>query len=214
MRQALKDFSLLEVEDILTREVYYGCRQEWFATSWKRVSGCGPSVVSTIMNYISRSRETEVTPGDTSVRTTKDAMKRLMDDVWMFVTPTLRGIPSTKILRDGIDRYVSHHALALDADELVIPKRRELRPPLGDVVSFLTTALEWNIPVAFLSLDNGEEKALDTWHWVVLVSVAYDNDAGSATIEVIDECRLFEANLRRWYETTAVGGGFVRLRPR
>ncbi|MDR2357186.1 MAG: hypothetical protein LBD92_03745 [Oscillospiraceae bacterium] len=210
IRQALKDYSLLEVEDELTRETYCGCRQEWFATSWKRASGCGPSVVSTIMNYISRSREKDGPPG----RVTKDAMRRLMDDVWTFVTPTLRGIPSTKILRDGIDRYVSHNALGLSADELVIPRRRELRPPLRDVVSFLKTALEWDIPVAFLSLDNGEEKVLDTWHWVVLVSLAYEPGADAVNVEVIDECRMFEANLRKWYETTAVGGGFVRLRPR
>ncbi|MDR1588589.1 MAG: hypothetical protein LBS51_00130 [Oscillospiraceae bacterium] len=214
IRRAVNDFSLLEIEDELTREVYYGCRQEWYATSWKRLSGCGPSVVSTIMNYILRSRGTDAVPAGASWRATKNEMKRLMDDVWMFVTPTMRGIPNTKILRDGIDRYVSHHALGLDADELIIPKLRELRPPLGDVVTFLETALEWDIPVAFLSLDNGEEKALDTWHWVALVSVTRDTDADSARIEVLDECRLFEADLRKWYETTAVGGGFVRLRPR
>jgi hypothetical protein len=160
-----------------------------------------------VVNYIDRSRAEDG-------RATKDEMRSLMDDVWAFVTPTMRGIPNTKILRDGIERYTAHRELDFGVGELVIPRRREMRPPLAEVTSFLAAALSEDVPVAFLSLDNGEEKRLDTWHWVVLVSVEYDRDADTAGIEVIDECRLFEADLRKWYDTTAVGGGFVSMRPR
>lgn len=203
---------MLKVEDEISREVYYGCRQQWYATGWKRVSGCGPSVVSTIVSYIERSQALADAPGETAPIVTKERMRALMDDVWISVTPTMRGIPNTRILREGIQRYAHRRSLDVETDELAIPGRREARPPLSAVVSFLEGALVQDVPVAFLSLDNGEEKALDTWHWVVLVSVEHDPGAGCASVEVIDECRLFRADLRKWYETTSVGGGFVSLR--
>jgi hypothetical protein len=212
VKQALRDYDLLKVEDDISREVYYGCRQQWYATGWKRVSGCGPSVVSTIMNYLERSRAQAGEERDEAANVTKERMVCLMDDVWISVTPTLRGIPNTRILREGIERYASRRSLDLETDELAIPGKRDARPPLSAVISFLKDALEQDVPVAFLSLDNGDEKALDTWHWVVLVSVEHDEGAGRALIEVIDECRLFGADLRKWYETTSAGGGFVSLR--
>ncbi|MDR1299591.1 MAG: hypothetical protein LBJ84_05000 [Oscillospiraceae bacterium] len=212
VKQALRDYNLLKVEDDISREIYYGCRQQWYATGWKRVSGCGPSVVSTIMNYMERSQALAGALCETSAQVTKERMVCLMDDVWISVTPTLRGIPNTRILREGIERYASRRSLELETGELSIPGRREARPPLSEVISFLKDALAQDVPVAFLSLDNGDEKALDTWHWVVLVSVEHDPGAEYARIEVIDECRLFGADLRKWYETTSAGGGFVSLR--
>jgi hypothetical protein len=174
-------------------------------------------VVSTIVSYIDRARASRGADGSaaSSGRVTRESMTELMDDVWAFVTPTMRGIPNTKILRDGIDRYVAHRCLGLMADEFVVSRKREARPPLSAATSFLADALARDIPVAFLSLDNGEETALDSWHWVVVVSIEYEPgpDTGFACVEVIDECRMFKADLRKWYATTAVGGGFVSLRP-
>jgi hypothetical protein len=214
IRQAVKNYRLLEVENDSADEVCYGCRQEWYSTSWKRVAGCGPSVVSTIINYVTRARETARAPEGPPARASIDEMRKLMDDVWAYVTPTIRGIPNTRILREGIERYVERNCAGFDIRELAVPKRREMRPPLAEIVAFLTDALAADVPAAFLALDSGDEKRLDAWHWVTLVSVEYEPDMSAVSVEVIDECRLFEANLLRWYATTSAGGGFVSLRPR
>jgi hypothetical protein len=66
--------------------------------------------------------------------------------------------------------------------------------------------------VAFLSLDNGQEELLDSWHWVTLLALqCEEEDGGAVFADVADEGKLLHVDLKKWFDTTNLGGGFVRF---
>ncbi len=58
--------------------------------------------------------------------------------------------------------------------------------------------------MAFLSLDKGAEEKLDSWHWVTVLTLSYEPDGSFAEAGVADEGKFFEADLRKWYDTTSL----------
>jgi hypothetical protein len=81
------------------------------------------------------------------------------------------------------------------------------------MLGFLSDALRRDTPVAFLSLDRGRERKLDSWHWVMLIAVSYEDDGAAATATVLDGGKKLDVDLKVWYDTTARGGGFVAFVP-
>ena len=205
---SIKNIKLFEVIDEAYEETFCGGWQEWYGVWWKRLSGCGPTTVSNIVSYISRA--------GSSAADTPQMMKAefvaLMDDVWKYVTPSVRGIPSPAALIKGTAGYIAARSLELVTEELNIPRNRLLRPELKKLLDFIAQSLENDIPVAFLSLDKGEEVLLDSWHWVTLLTLRYEEDGSAAFAEVADEGKLLYVDLKRWYDTTGLGGGFVRFK--
>ena len=122
-----------------------------------------------------------------------------------------RGIPTTAALIKGAVGYIAARNLELVPEELDIPKNKRLRPELPMLLTFIGQALESDLPVAFLSLDNGQEENLDTWHWVTLLTLQYEEDGSAAFADVADEGKLLHVDLKKWYDTTGLGGGFVRF---
>jgi hypothetical protein len=202
----LHNLNLIQIAEEDSRDPYYGGLQQWYSTRWKRLSGCGPTVVTGIVNYLSRARD-EDDPGDAPVP--KKTFQKLMEDVWKFVTPTVRGIPSTDILRRGALQYIKARDLRIRLDFLDVDEAIDSRPALDRLLAFLRDALENDAPVAFLNLHSGSEEALDSWHWVTVISLEYEPDESAASIEFVDEGRIIKINLKSWYLTTALGGGFV-----
>jgi hypothetical protein len=209
-KAAIQDISLMEVVDQTASEKYCGGWQEWYGAWWRRMSGCGPTVVSNIICYLNRRHMN--TEGLSPV--TKTDFTELMEEVWHYVTPTIRGIPTTAALRTGIEKYIMEKGLNITLEEADIPKNKHLRPDFRMLLSFLADALSDDMPVAFLSLNKGTEPKLDDWHWVTLLSVEYEEDGSAARAEIADEGQLFQVDLRNWYNTTTLGGGFVAFRLR
>jgi hypothetical protein len=208
MKTSLVNIKLLEVIDELSSDTHIGGWQEWYANWWKRTAGCGPTVVATIMSYISRSRlygTGECPP------LTIGTFRELMEEVWEFVTPGFGGIPTTAALMKGARAYIAEKQLPFRLEELDIPKQRSQRPDMKVIINFLTEALSQDTPVAFLSLDKGKEELLDSWHWVTLLALDAEEDGSQLEADITDEGRLLHVNLKNWYETTAIGGGFVRF---
>ena len=204
---SIKNMKLFEVLDE-NAEVYYGGWQEWYGAWWKRMSGCGPTTVSSIISYINRSRtgaENEPAPFS------KCDFQDLMEDVWEFVTPGMQGIPSTAALKKGVSAYIASKRLDLLPEELDIPKKKIYRPEFKNLLAFLAESLDNDLPVAFLSLDKGEEELLDTWHWVTVLALQYEEDGSKAFADVADEGKLLHVDLKKWFDTTKIGGGFVRF---
>lgn len=206
--KSIRNPALLEIYDDHSEAVYYGCDQEWYPTRWQRMSGCGPTAVTNLVYYRSRSLGGGE---DGPVRPTKSGCLSLMQDVWRYVTPTMRGIPSTRMLCEGAAAYAEARALELELSVLDVPKERNLRPKFTELLRFLDGALRNDAPVAFLNLDNGEEKQLDSWHWVTIVSIEYAEDGRTAFVEVLDEGQIKKIDLFLWFCTTKLGGGFVRF---
>lgn len=208
IKTSIKNLHLLEVLDEETSTIYHGGWQHWYTVWWKRLSGCGPTTVATIVDYIRRSGDSDLS--DPAVMKKRD-FQQLMEAVWEHVTPGFRGIPSTGALMKGARRYIEAYGVGLTLEEIDIPRNIKQRPVLGTLTEFLDEALACDMPVAFLSLDKGEEPLLDTWHWVTLVALEHEDDGSAVFADVADEGKLLHVDLKKWFETSKRGGGFVRF---
>lgn len=132
-----------------------------------------------------------------------------MEEIWKFVTPTRAGIPTTKLFYESVTAYTKTKGLDVEYRYCDLPKKKSLRPKFMDVVYFLEGALQQDSPIAFLNLCNGDEKNLEPWHWVTIISLEYSEDGESAFIDILDEGMIKKINLLLWYKTTTHGGGFV-----
>jgi hypothetical protein len=206
---SIQNLSLFKIYDEITQSSYYGCDQEWYTTKWQRISGCGPTVASNIIYYLNRTYANSE-PNNSS--TTKNDCLKLMEEMWKYVTPTLKGVSSTKIFFNGLLAYSKLNNLNLKHDFIDIPKKRLLRPKFSRLLSFLNDALCNDSPVAFLNLNNGAVEQLYSWHWVTIVTLEYSEDGSTAFTTILDEGVIKKVNLAQWFQTTTLGGGFVSFK--
>ena len=204
--RSIQNVSLFKIQDEDTQNTFYGFDQEWYTTEWQRRAGCGPTVVANIVYYLNCSRSGSST---NSLLPTKREALSLMEEVYQYVTPTPRGIPSTKLLYDDVLNYAKVMALNMKLGIFNVPKNRGFRPLFHSLVSFLDRALCNDTPIAFLNLDNGAEKRLDSWHWVTIISLEYASDGSIANINILDGGSIKKVDLAKWFHTTTLGGGFV-----
>ncbi|MDR1651983.1 MAG: hypothetical protein LBR87_09370 [Synergistaceae bacterium] len=203
-RTALKNIDAFKIMDENTGESFYGCSQDWFGTEWQRMAGCGPSVVSNMMIY-----RNNIDQGGNNKVNRKTSCLSLMEEVWKFVTPTPRGIPSTDLLCEFVGRYAASMNRHVACAHCEVPQDPSLRPPVPEVASYLEKALASDIPVAFLNLCSGDEENLDEWHWVTVVSLEQAASGGHALLKILDRGFISAVDLDLWLKTTKNGGGFV-----
>lgn len=206
--RSIKNENLFKIDDNNTQNTIYGCDQEWFTTEWQRRAGCGPTVAANIIYYLNCTRNNFRTD---KLPLTKSEALSLMEEVYEYVTPTPRGIPTTKLLYNDVQNYAQAMSLDMKIGVMDVPENRELRPQFHDLIAFLDKALSNDIPIAFLNLDNGTEKKLDSWHWVTIISLEYELDGNIANISFLDGGTINKINLGQWFNTTTLGGGFVIL---
>ena len=120
------------------------------------------------------------------------------------------GVSSTGMLCKGVLKYIREKELNIGLDVIDIPKKRLLRPEFQRLIKFLAAALDKDMPVAFLNLHNGKVKELDSWHWVTIISLEYDESQAYA--DILDEGMLKKIDLTEWFNTTIIGGG-CQLQP-
>ena len=203
MKYKLSHPELLEVRDGAT--VYFGGSQEWYSDAWKKRAGCGPVSASLIMWYLARSRAGLSGLCDAENRNIGGFL-RLMEDMFGFVTPGMKGVNTSKIFTEGALRYAASKLAPLAADILEIDKI--FRPPHKKVRDFIQKSLLADCPVAFLNLSNGKVKNLDNWHWVTIVEFGYETGMATAC----DQGRKIDIDIIRWLRTSLLGGAFVTLR--
>ncbi len=202
-KRSIQNIKAFEIRD--GDRTFFGFRQKWYKTGWQRMSGCGPTVVANIVYYYN-SRKRTVSAG-TPVQ--KDSIVEIMEEIWQHVKPTVRGLPEARLLHEGVLQYARAKRLRPKTAMLNIPQKGNKRPPFLDVIQFVDSALKEDSPVAFLNLNHGEEKQLESWHWVTIVSMEYSQDGDSAFIEILDEGYIKRIDLAKWYRTTSLGGGLV-----
>lgn len=195
---SIKNREFFEITDDVNNKVYYGCNQEWYKKPWQRKAGCGPTVAANILLYKKNQLKTPKTEG-----------LKMMEEMWKHITPTIMGVNTTDIFHKGLVSYAKSQNKILFYDALDVPQKKEFRPNFEKVLEFIKISLEKDVPVAFLNLCNGEEKCLDKWHWVTLISLEFDESLKSAVIEILDEGIVKTIDLYLWYNTTTLGGGFV-----
>ena len=206
IRKALRNPEAFEVRERGGEPAGYGFQQDWYPTLWQRTSGCGPTAVSEILFYLERNR---LHSGNSGL--TKSEAVALMRGVWNSVTPTIHGIPSTDALSRGIRAYSAANRLGYVTESVEIPAKPSLRPELSTLLEFFADSLERDLPVAFLNLNSGTVRNLDSWHWVVAVSLEYEEDLSAAYITCPDEGMKKRIDFAEWFRTTSRGGGLVRI---
>ena len=204
MKAALQNPERLIVRDEDSREVFFGCNQAWYEDEWQRRAGCGPSVASHLFAY---------SLGLAPQTTDRRGWLRLMEDVWHYVTPTDRGMPTSELFCQTTRSYAQARGVTMAQRVCDVPAEALLRPSLPELVAFLAEALQNDAPVAFLNLCNGEETCLYRWHWVTIVAMDYDPDGRRAVATIFDEGRQLDIDLALWHSTTTLGGGFVWFVP-
>ncbi|HOT78178.1 MAG TPA: hypothetical protein PK467_20485 [Candidatus Wallbacteria bacterium] len=198
---------LMKIHEDGSQTVFYGCDQEWFPTEWQRISGCGPTAVATIIIYLSRTRDIFGMQADFGE---KSKCLELMEDIWKYVTPIPgRGVNTTGMLYEGTTNYAKSKGLKIDYRFCDIPPNKKRRPKLAEVIEFIKSSLDADLPVAFLNLSNGGEENLKCWHWVTIISLEYEDNDGKASTKILDDGIIKIIDLALWYDTTTAGGGFV-----
>lgn len=196
-KKVLRNLEYFEILDEENKAVYKGCSQVWYKKKWRKMAGCGPTAASNIVIYSNKNK------------INKRSALKIMDELWNYVTPTLMGVNTTEIFYDGFMKYAAENSRKALFKVLDIPKEKELRPSYEMMFDFIESSLDNDIPIAFLNLCNGEEKCLDKWHWVTIISLEYEVDKHSAAVEILDEGMVKKISLPLWYETTTLGGGLV-----
>jgi hypothetical protein len=132
-----------------------------------------------------------------------------MEEVWEYVTPTERGIPSAKMFCESVLAYARDKELKIRCGFFDVPEEKSLRPALSEVSGFIEKALSSDLPVGFLLLCNGKLREVDAWHWVTIVSLEQPGRGDPVLVEIVDEGQVKRIDLDLWLETTELGGGFV-----
>ena len=177
----------------------YGLNQEWYKTKWQRLSGCGPTAASTLIYSMTSQSE---------IFNREEALT-LMDTMWKYVTPSLKGVYKRSMFTEGLQKYFDAHQLKGTIEHIEISKEKSQRPSLNEVMAFIETALLHQVPIAFLNLDNGEEKKLDEWHWVIISGLDSLDDHPEVYVHIIDDNKLFAIDIALWLKSTKRGGALV-----
>ncbi|HCC00614.1 MAG TPA: hypothetical protein DEP42_05300 [Ruminococcaceae bacterium] len=204
LTKTIQNIHFIEIQDDISGAHYYGCDQEWYPSKLQRMAGCGPTAFSTILQYLYASRRDAI-----QYPLTKSACVEVMRAVWKFITSGPWGVNTIEKLHKGAMAFAQANALSLSAQLFNIPHAKSKRPTLSQALTFLDTELAQDRPIAFLNLHNGEEKSLDSWHWVVITSVEYDPNTLAAHIGIVDEGKQKTLDFSLWYQTTARGGGLI-----
>ena len=194
----------LQISAANRTEPCYGCDQEWYGTEWQRRAGCGPTVAATLFYYLFRP--------DNRCFSQAEWLDR-MEEVWLYVTPTERGMPTTGLFYQSLLSYAAAKQRKVGHACCDVPEAKSDRPTLMEVVDFLRSGLQQDAPIAFLNLCNGAEGNLHRWHWVTVIGLERSPDRSQALIKTLDEGKIKTVDLALWLETTVLGGGFVYFWP-
>lgn len=188
--------------------ILYGYNQEWYNTSFRRTRGCGPTAATMLLLYLNRREAGTLPYKDHSISNISDTLEK----VWEFVTPGwLLGLNSTRKFCTAVDQLLQHYGLAWHCQSLSITLLKARRPSLAQVVRFLEEGMAADCPIAFLNLQKGQVITLDSWHWIVLISLCYDEEQNSYLATCYDGGRTLTFDLGLWLNTTRLGGGFVKI---
>ncbi|MGF6989245.1 hypothetical protein M2150_000483 [Lachnospiraceae bacterium PM6-15] len=202
-KMMIEEPELLHIDE--EASVSYGAHQEWYSSWLQRMSGCGPTAAANLLWYLAATRlEGQLLfAGD---GTKKADMIRLMEALWRYVTPGLRGVDKASTFTKGVTRFGRDQGYRIKTQTLEVPKEAATRPTVQELEGFLKEAFASNRPVAFLNLSNGALHNLDNWHWVTLVGLE-----AVSKVTMYDQGERTEIDLERWLATTTGGGAFVTI---
>lgn len=198
-RCAIKNVDFLKLKDNTAKNGYsYGLSQEWYKDDYQVLAGCGATVAATILTYYNQNKEYK--------NLEINNVLPLMEELWSYLLPIKNmGLNSTELFYKGIKKYFLEKSQIINFSYIDISLKEKV--DLKKIVEFLKLELAQDRPIAFLNLCNGEEKALDKWHWVTVYEIFREND--EYFINILDDRKIKKINLSLWYNTMTNDGGFV-----
>ena len=182
----------------------YGYDQDWFSTPYKMTRGCGPTVAAMILVYLARRDSLWLPFKGESISEAFLSMER----AWEYFTPhPALGLYSTEKFCLGAARLILDYGLNLKVRKLSVRLLKSWRPRTKKTAAFIKRGLESDSPVAFLNLQSGSCKQLESWHWALIVGMEKDN--GKDIVVLYDNGGIRRFDLEEWLETSGLGGGFV-----
>ena len=190
------DYNKFIINDIID---YYGGDQDWYKTYFKRLAGCGPTTASNIVMY----EEKKLGVKDDF---SKEEFIKLMNDLWNYITPGMMGVNKARTYIDGFSKYNDRYKLGLiNYKNLHIGKYDNLDKDY--IFEFLKEAIEKDHPVAFLNLDSGKEKNLESWHWATIIGISNENN--NLKVVICDNTTVKDIDLGLWLSTTSSEADFI-----
>jgi len=182
-----------------------GCDQMWYPREGHIPQGaCGAAVASNLLVYFLRSRQELLDQVDT-----KAEFIEFMKKVYPFFHPRAGGLMSDAFI-EGIEAFGDEYGIPLSAERLKVPVMHSKRPSPEKAADFIRLSFEEDSPVAILSLSAGSERELENWHWVTMI----EYDEGSHLAKIVNNCKVFRADLESWFGSSIMGGSLVRLTDR
>lgn len=206
IKKSISNKDVIKIFDETTNTICYGCKQEWYDTDWQRISGCGPTTAANIIIYLTQMK---ILYDNKIVINSKDKYKAIMNEAWKYVTPTNEGIKTAELFYNSFILYASSKNIVVDGEYINVSKNDSITCSFEDILSFIERALNKDVPIAFLNLSNGDEKNLQEWHWVTIISLEYTNTKDFAFVEIVDDGIVKRIDLSLWYNTTRLDGGFA-----
>lgn len=184
---------------------YFGCDQNWYASEWQQVSGCGPTTAATLLVYLQKSGRIKL---PVTILEQKDCML-LMEAVWAHVTPTPNGIYLIEQFCEGVQSFAKMHGFDLTCHSLSIVESAALQSDLDDAIEFIKNGLAADCPIAFLNLCSGNICNLEGWHWVTIVALESDDENDQISITIFDGDKSEKIDFSSWFRTTTGGGALI-----
>lgn len=189
------------------RGLMFGYDQDWYSTVYKRKRGCGPTTATMLFTYIMQRQGLDLPFG----MVTLDSIKKTLELVWDYVTPTPMGLYSLDSYCKGMEKLFKNFNLDYKCRGLNISFFSSQRPSLQDTVGFIKTGLQQDSPVAFLNLDRGKELSLEGWHWITIVALDYQVEVGKYIATCYDDGSIVKFDLQLWLKTNSKGGAFAYI---
>lgn len=211
---SLVEPELLSVLDKGRNICSFGGNQCWFPTKWQRDSGCGPTAAATILSYIGRRQKCiSICPSivDGTKPIDQDDMADFMNTLWNYVTPSTIGVHLTSIFTGGVKKFLGGLGYDVEFRELLFSRNIEKRCTVDEAVAFIRSAMENDVPIAFLNYSNGALDNISSWHWVSIT--ALDLDGNSVCVTISDEGEKKVIDFGLWMQTSLLGGALVYFIP-
>lgn len=197
----------LNIPDTHRKTVYYGGDQEWYREEWPRKAGCGPTSAANITAYLAMTRPA-MRPLYSREDTHIENFAEHMEEVFHYITPGHMGLNRLEMYTDGMEQFVGSRGVALQPHVFeTVGNMCCERHSVEALGYFLMDGLACDCPIAFLNLTRGRVKNLQGWHWITITGV--DMSDGHLYAMASDEGKEITIDLRLWYMTTRMRGGFI-----
>lgn len=182
-----------------------GC-QDWFTDFWMHVGGCGALAACDISICLAKNMGfRECCPFDAR-RMTKAQYIEFGMKMKPYIRPRMGGVSRTSIFTEGFGKYLRDCGYLA---EFAVCQGAEA---YADACRFVKTALDFNLPIAYLMLHHRDKRYEDlNWHWFMITGYEIRNGHMALTyhtyggVSTVDFYGLWNTGMR-WK------GGMVSLK--